>query len=121
MSETSKNKVVYIYSNGIEGHSAAALDMRVAKKAKYADAVVLPESVENIPFSFQVAKRMKEVSIENAVFAFVVKAVLIFLSIIGFCNVWFAIFIDTVAVLATILNSVRVTNESLLSSRSSKL
>lgn len=121
LSETSKNKVVYIYSNGIEGHSAAALDMRVAKKAKYADAVVLPESVENIPFSFQVAKRMKEVSIENAVFAFVVKAVLIFLSIIGFCNVWFAIFIDTVAVLATILNAVRVTNESLLSSRSSKL
>lgn len=121
LSQTSKNKVAYIYADGIEGHSAAELDMRVAKKGKYADAIVMPESVENIPFSFQVAKRMKEVAIENAVFAFVVKAILIFLSIIGFCNVWFAIFIDTVAVLATILNSVRVTNESLISSRKAKL
>lgn len=123
LSQAGKNRVVYVYSNGIEGHSAASLDMRVAKKAKYADAVVLPESVENIPFSFMVSSRMKEVAIENSVFAFVVKAILIFLSIIGFCNVWFAVFIDTVAILATILNSVRVTNESLISSykaRSSK-
>lgn len=114
LSQAGKSKVAYIYANGFEGHSAASLDMRVAKKAKYADAVVLPESVENIPFSFQVAKRMKEVAIENAVFAFVVKAILIFLSIIGYCNVWFAIFIDIVAILATMLNAVRVTNESLL-------
>lgn len=114
LSQAGKNRVAYIYSNGFEGHSAANLDMRVAKKAKYADAVVLPESVENIPFSFQVAKRMKEVAIENAVFAFVVKAILIFLSIIGYCNVWFAVFIDIVAILATMLNAVRVTNESLI-------
>lgn len=120
LSQAGKNRVVYIYSNGIEGHSAASLDMRVSKKAKYADAIVLPESVENIPFSFQVSSRMKEVAIENAVFAFVVKAILIFLSIIGFCNVWFAIFIDTVAILATILNSVRVTNESLINSYKAK-
>lgn len=57
---------------------------------------------------------MKEVAIENAVFAFVVKAILIFLSIIGYCNVWFAVFIDIVAILATMLNAVRVTNESLI-------
>lgn len=116
LSNAGKNRVAYIYSNGIEGHSAASLDMRVSKKARYADAVVIPENVANIPFSFQVASRIKEVAIENAVFAFVVKAVLIFLSIVGYCNVWFAIFIDTAAILATILNSVRVTNESLISS-----
>lgn len=120
LSQAGKNKLAFIYANGIEGHSAAELDMRVAKKAKYADAVVLPECVENIPFSFQVAKRMKEVAIENAVFAFVIKAVLIFLSIIGYCNVWFAIFIDIVAILATMLNAVRVTNESLISTYRAK-
>ena len=59
---------------------------------------------------------MREIAVENAVFAFVIKAILIFLSIVGFCNVWFAIFIDMAAALATILNSIRVTNESLLRS-----
>ena len=58
---------------------------------------------------------MREIAIENAIFAFVVKAILVFLSIIGYCNIWFAIFIDMVAAVATILNSVRVTSESLIS------
>ncbi len=52
---------------------------------------------------------------ENAIFAFVVKAILIFLSLTGYCNIWFAIFIDMVAALATILNSIRVTSPSLIS------
>ena len=58
---------------------------------------------------------MREIAIENAVFAFVVKTILVFLSIIGYCNIWFAIFIDMVAAVATILNSIRVTSESLIS------
>lgn len=120
LSESADNRIVYVYSNGIETHSAAAVDMRVSQRAKYADAVVIPESVANIPFSFQVCNRMREVAIENSVFAFVVKAILIFLSIVGYCNVWFAIFIDIAATLATILNSVRVTNESLISSFKSR-
>ena len=37
-----------------------------------------------------------------------------FLSIVGYCNLWFAIFIDMVAAVFTILNTIRVTNESLL-------
>ena len=40
------------------------------------------------------------------------KAVLIFLSIIGYCNLWFAIFIDFAAAVATVLNTIRVTSES---------
>ena len=58
---------------------------------------------------------MREIAIENAVFAFVVKTILVFLSIVGWCSIWFAIFIDTVAAVATILNSIRVTSESLIS------
>ena len=113
LSEGSKNRILFVYSSGIESHSSAAVDMRVSPKAKYADATVLPDFVANIPFSMQVCRRMREIAVENAVFAFVIKAILIFLSIVGFCNVWFAIFIDMAAALATILNSIRVTNESL--------
>lgn len=114
MSETSKNRILYVYSSGIEAHSDADIDLRVSRKAKYSDGVALPEYVMNIPFSVHVSHRMREIAVENALFAFIIKAVLIFLSIVGYCNVWFAIFIDMVAAVATILNSIRVTSESLI-------
>lgn len=109
-----KSSVAYIYASGIETHSSAELDIRVSKKAKYADAVVCPEYVNNIPFAKQVGMRVKEIATENALFAFIIKAILIFLSIIGYCNLWFALFIDFVAAIATILNTIRVTSESLI-------
>ena len=114
ISRKSKNAVSFIYSSGIDAHSKADLDLRVSRKAKYADAVVYPECINNIPFAKQVAKRVREIAIENALFAFIIKSLLIFLSIIGFCNLWFAIFIDFAAAIATILNTVRVTSESLV-------
>lgn len=109
-----KNRVLYVYSEGFEGHSEADVDMRVSKKAKYADAQVKPNYTANVPFSVEVGRRTREVAVSNAVFAFVVKAILIFLSIIGYCNIWFAVFIDMVAALATILNAIRVTSESII-------
>ena len=109
-----RSAVSFIYSNGIETHSNANLDIRVSRKAKYADAFVYPDYVNNIPFANQVARRVREIAIENALFAFIIKALLIFLSIIGYCNLWFAIFIDFVAAIATILNTIRVTSESLI-------
>lgn len=116
MSQGSDEQLMYVYSKGIESHSAAKLDVRVSKKAKYADVVVQPELVNNLPFAVQICNRTREVATENAVFAFVIKAILIFLSITGYCNLWFAIFIDFVAALATMLNSIRVTSESLFAS-----
>lgn len=110
-----KGAVIFVYSSGIEVHSDAAVDIRVGSKGKYADAIVAPAFINNLPFAKQVAVRVKEIVIENALFAFIVKALLVFLSIIGYCNLWFAIFIDMVAAVATILNTIRVTNESLLS------
>ena len=114
ISQAGQNKTAFIYANGIEGHSAADLDVRVSRKGKYADAIVLPESYLNIPQGIQISRRTKEITAENAVFVFVIKAILIFLSIIGYCNLWFVVFLDTVAALATILNAIRVTTPSLL-------
>lgn len=114
LKEGSRNRVLYVYSNGIEAHSAADVDIRVSKKGKYADGVVVPGNVNNIPFSIQVCRREKEVAISNALFAFIVKAILIFLSIVGYCNIWFAIFIDMAAAIGTILNAFRVTTNSLV-------
>ena len=86
----------------------------MGSKGKFADVIVAPAYINNLPFAKQVAVRVKEVAIENALFAFIIKALLVFLSIVGYCNLWFAIFIDMVAAVFTILNTIRVTNESLL-------
>lgn len=110
----SRKGVAYIYSVGFDGHSDADIDVRVSRHSRFADMLILPESISNLPFAKGLCGRVKEICIENALFAFAVKAVLIFLSIIGYCNLWFAIFVDMVAAVATILNSVRVTRPSLL-------
>lgn len=110
-----QNKLAYIYANGFEGHSAAAVDIRLSKKTKFADALVNPERIANLPFAVRICKRMCDVAKENAIFAFAVKAILIFLSMIGYCNLWFVMFIDMAAAVATQLHASRITQESLLS------
>ena len=107
-------QMMYVYANGFDAHSAADLDVRVNRKGKFADILVIPEYIANLPLALQLCSRVREVAAENAIFAFVVKAILIFLSLTGYCNIWFAIFIDMVAALATILNSIRVTSPSLI-------
>jgi Cd2+/Zn2+-exporting ATPase len=62
----------------------------------------------------QICRRMLELLRENAIFAIAVKAILIFLSFIGYSTLWFVVFIDTVTALATMLNAIRVTTPSLL-------
>lgn len=121
IAKKAKSAVMFVYANGVGAHSAAAVDFRVSKKSKYADALVDPSCVENIPFAKMVSVRMREIAVENAVFTFLVKAVLIFLSIIGYCNLWFAIFIDMIAAVAAILNTIRVTNESLINTLKYKI
>ena len=114
VSQTGQNNTAFIYANGIEGHSAANLDIRISKKGKYADVLVLPENYLNVPTAVQISRRTKELICENAIFVFVVKAILIFLSMIGYSNLWFVVFIDTAAALACMLNAIRVTTPSLL-------
>lgn len=114
ISQNGQYNTAFVYANGIEGHSAADIDIRVSKKGKYADILILPENYLNIPRGVQISKRTKEIIIENAVFVFIVKAILMFLSIIGYSNLWFVVFMDTVAALAAMLNAIRVTTPSLL-------
>lgn len=105
---------MYLYSSGIESHSKAEIDVRVSKAGKYADALVNPNSISTMPAVFSVADRIRAVATENAIFAMAVKAILVFLSINGLCNLWFAMFIDSAAAIFTLLNSIRVSSESLL-------
>ena len=108
-----KGAVLFIYANSIEAHSDAAVDLRVSSRAKYADAIIQPNTLRSLPKVKQISKRVREIVVENALFAFIIKAILIFLSMIGYCNLWFAIFLDFATAVATVLNCIRVTSESL--------
>ena len=114
LSGGAQGKLVYVYANGFEAHSAADVDIRVSKKSKYADALVQPDQLANLPAAVRICRRMCEVARENAIFAFVVKAILIFLSMIGYSNLWFVMFVDMAAAVATQLHASRVSQESLI-------
>ena len=107
---------VYVYSNGIESHSKADIDIRVSKVGKYADALVNPNSVPVLPAVFPIAGRLRSIVTENAIVAMAVKAVLVFLSINGWCNIWFAMFVDCAAAMFTELNAIRVSSDPLFKS-----
>ncbi len=110
-----KDAVLFVYSHGIEKHSDAAVDIRVNSRAKYADAVTVADGIHNLAAVKKISKRVREVCIENALFTFIVKTVLIFLSIIGYCNLWFAVVVDFAAAIASVFNTIRVANESMRS------
>ena len=114
ISQRSTAKVMYVYASGIEAHSDASVDIRIARKGKYADALVVPQSIENLPMVSKISKRVVEVATENAIFAFIIKALIVFLSINGWCTVWFALFLDFAAIIATLLNTVRGTGDNLI-------
>lgn len=105
---------MYVYSSGIESHSRADIDVRVSKAGKYADALVNPNCVNQLPSVFPIAERLRAIVSENAIFAMVIKAILVFLSINGWCSIWFAMFIDCAVAMFTELNAIRVTSEPLL-------
>lgn len=105
---------LYVYSTGIESHSRADIDIRVSKAGKYADALSSPNSIGMLPMVYKVLERYREITMENAIFAVAIKALLVFLSINGWCNLWFAMFLDCAAMIATQLNTIRVSSESLI-------
>lgn len=114
LSQGPRNRIMYVYANGIETHSQADLDVRVSRKSKYADVLVLPEKKNALPAAISICKRMLDVASKNGLFVVIVKALLIFLSILGYSKIWFVLFIDAAAQLATMLNAIRVTKESTL-------
>lgn len=114
LSNGHNDSVVYVYASGIESHSAAGVDIRVSQKSKFADVMVMPEDLQNFPGSIGICRRVGQINAENAIFAILVKAILIFLSMTGHCNLWFAIFLDMAVALATILNTIRVTQPPLI-------
>lgn len=73
-----------------------------------ADIVFMTSSVEAIPQSIQIARDVNKIAIQNVVFALGVKAIVMILGLVGFANMWMAVFADTGVAMLCVLNSIRV-------------
>ena len=71
------------------------------------DITIERNCLNSVIFSIDAAKRSTDIAVQNVIIGFVVKAILIALTLTGFCNLWFALFIDLATALGTILNSIR--------------
>lgn len=73
-----------------------------------ADVVFMTSEVSAIPDAIEIAKKTRNVSWANVVFALAVKAAVMAAGLAGFANMWLAVFADTGVALICLLNSVRL-------------
>lgn len=73
-----------------------------------ADAVFMTSSVESIPAAIRIAKETNRIALQNVIFALTVKIAVMILGLLGFANMWLAVFADTGVAMICVLNSIRV-------------
>lgn len=73
-----------------------------------ADVVFMTSSMEAIPQALNIAKASSRISRQNVIFALVIKALVMILGLLGFANMWMAVFADTGVAMLCVLNSVRI-------------
>lgn len=75
------------------------------------DIVLISDDLNKIPLSITISKYTKYIIKQNLIFAMFVKLSILILSVLGFANMWLAVFADTGVTLIAILNTLRILNE----------
>lgn len=73
-----------------------------------ADVVFMNSEMKALPLALAIAQKVGRIAAQNVVFALGVKALVMLLGLMGFANMWFAIFADTGVAILCILNSIRI-------------
>ncbi len=73
-----------------------------------ADAVFMTSNVEAVPQSIAIARSASRIALQNVVFALVIKVAVMILGLMGFANMWMAVFADTGVAMLCVLNSIRI-------------
>lgn len=73
-----------------------------------ADVVFMTSSMQAIPEALEIAKTTNRISVQNVVFALGIKALVMVLGLLGFANMWMAVFADTGVAMLCVLNSIRI-------------
>ena len=69
--------------------------------------VFMTSSVEAIPQAIAIGKKASNIAWQNVVFALAVKALVMILGLLGFANMWMAVFADSGVAMLCVLNSIR--------------
>ena len=72
------------------------------------DIVLMSDDLNKIPVAIQISKYTKNIIRQNLVFSISMKIIILLLSVLGFANMWLAVFADTGLTLLTILNTLRI-------------
>ena len=73
-----------------------------------ADVVFMTSNVEAIPQAISIGKKACKIAWQNVVFALAIKALVMILGLLGFANMWIAVFADTGVSVLCLLNSIRI-------------
>ena len=73
-----------------------------------ADVVFMTSSMQAVPEAIAIAKTTNRIAMQNVVFALVIKALVMILGLVGYANMWMAVFADSGVAMLCVLNSVRI-------------
>ncbi|WP_434309396.1 heavy metal translocating P-type ATPase [Hominifimenecus sp. rT4P-3] len=73
-----------------------------------ADAVFMTSRLSAIPQALKIARTTNQISIQNVVFALIVKILVMILGLTGKASMWMAVFADSGVAMLCVLNSIRV-------------
>jgi Cd2+/Zn2+-exporting ATPase len=73
-----------------------------------ADVVFMNSTVTAIVQAITTAKYTYRIAVQNVVFALVIKLGVMLLGLLGFANMWMAVFADTGVAMLCVLNSIRI-------------
>ena len=101
-------RMMYVYSEPIDCHSPADIDASVGTNSVNSDMFLTENGISWLSGAITASRRSKTVALENVAGTMIIKALIIALTLTGFCNLWFAVFLDMAAALGAILNTIRV-------------
>ena len=73
-----------------------------------ADVVFMTSEAGAIPEALSIARQTNRIAWQNVVFALLIKAIVMALGLLGYANMWMAVFADSGVAMLCVLNSIRI-------------
>ncbi len=73
-----------------------------------ADVVLMDDNIEKVPFVIRLSKKTMRIVKQNVVFALGIKFLVMIFSLLGYSNMWLAVFADVGVAFVAILNAMRM-------------